>query len=53
MEYAKARHYKVVDYATLLADGNGVTRADLSNDSVHPNLNGYKIMEEALLKVLK
>ena len=52
-EYAKAHHYKVVDYATLLADDNGVTRADLSNDSVHPNLNGYKIMEEALLKVLK
>ncbi len=52
-EYAKAHHYKLIDYATLLADGNGVTRQDLSGDSVHPNLEGYKLMEEALLKVVK
>ena len=25
----------------------------VSNDSVHPVLEGYKIMEEALLKVVK
>ena len=52
-EYAKAKHYKVVDYATVLADANGETRADLSGDSVHPNLQGYKLMEEALMKVIK
>ena len=51
--YAAKKHYKLIDYATLLADENGVTRADLSGDSVHPNLAGYKLMEEALLKVLK
>ncbi len=52
-EYAKAHRYKVVDYATVLADQNGETRADLSGDSVHPNLAGYKIMEETLMKVIK
>ena len=52
-EYAKAKHYKVVDYATVLGDANGETRADLSGDSVHPNLAGYKLMEEALMKVIK
>ncbi|MBR5659977.1 MAG: acylhydrolase [Bacteroidales bacterium] len=52
-EYAKAKHYKVVDYATVLADANGETRSDLSGDSVHPNLAGYKIMEEALMKVIR
>ena len=52
-EYAKAHHYKVVDYATLLADEKGETRADLSGDSVHPNLEGYKLMEEALMKVIR
>ena len=52
-EYAKAKHYKVVDYATVLADANGETRADLSGDSVHPNLDGYKLMEEALMKVIR
>ena len=52
-EYAVKHHYKLVDYTALLADENGVTRSDLSGDSVHPNMKGYKIMEKALLKVLK
>ena len=52
-EYAKAHRYKVVDYATVLADEKGETRSDLSGDSVHPNIDGYKLMEEALLKVIK
>ena len=52
-EYAAKHHYKVVDYATVLADENGNTRKDLSGDAVHPNLDGYKLMEEALLKVLR
>ena len=52
-EYAAQKHYKLVDYATVLADENGNTRTDLSGDSVHPNLDGYKLMEAALLKVLR
>ena len=52
-EYAKAHHSKVVDYATVLADQKGETRTDLSGDSVHPNIAGYKLMEEALMKVIK
>lgn len=52
-DYAKAHRYKVVDYATVLADEKGETRSDLSGDSVHPNIDGYKLMEEALLKVIK
>ena len=53
LDLTKAKHYKVVDYATVLADANGETRSDLSKDSVHPNLDGYKLMEEALMKVIK
>ena len=52
-DYAKSKHYKLVDYATVLADAKGETRSDLSGDSVHPNLAGYKLMEEALMKVIK
>ena len=52
-EYAAKHHYKVVDYSSVLADVEGNTRTDLSGDSVHPNLAGYKLMEEALLKVLR
>ena len=51
--YAKAKHYKLVDYATILGDAEGKTRGDYSQDTVHPHLAGYKVMEEALLKVLK
>ena len=52
-DYAKAHRYKVVDYATVRADEKGETRSDLSGDSVHPNMDGYKMMEEALLTVIK
>ncbi len=50
---AKAKHYKLVDYAKVLSDENGVILKGVSNDSVHPVLEGYKMMEEALLKVVK
>ena len=52
-DYARKHHYKVVDYTALLADEHGGTRKDLSRDSVHPTIEGYKLMEEALLKVLR
>ncbi|MBR1575701.1 MAG: acylhydrolase [Bacteroidales bacterium] len=51
--YAKAKHYKLVDYAKVLSDEQGVMLPGVSSDSVHPVLAGYKIMEEALLKVVK
>lgn len=52
-EYARASRFKLVDYAKVLADAEGVTRADYSKDQIHPNLDGYKAMEAALMAVLK
>ena len=52
-DYAKSHHCKLVDYATLMSDENGVTRADLSSDSIHPNADGYTMMENYLLTILK
>ncbi len=52
-DYARKKHFKLVDYSTVLADEEGNTRDDLSRDSVHPNLDGYKLMEAALLKVIR
>ena len=52
-EYAKAKHYKLVDYGTLLSGPDGKVLSEYSEDTVHPNLTGYKVMEEALMKVLK
>lgn len=51
--YAKAQHFKLVDYAKVLSDENGVLLPGVSYDTVHPVLEGYKIMEEELLNVLK
>lgn len=51
--YAAENHFKLVDYYTLLADENMVTRKDLSGDSIHPNVAGYELMETCLLPVLK
>lgn len=57
-EYAKKNKITYVDYFSALADTqdpenvNGLPKA-LSPDGVHPNKDGYVIMEEVLLKALK
>lgn len=46
-----------LDYHSAMADGSGGLRADLSKDSVHPNLAGYSLMatvaERAIARALK
>lgn len=44
--YGKERNYTVLDYWTPLVDERKGQRAELTVDGVHPNLAGYKIMEE-------
>ncbi|MBO9674076.1 MAG: acylhydrolase [Sphingobacteriaceae bacterium] len=55
--YAKNRNYTILDYWTPLVDERKGQRAELTVDGVHPNLAGYKIMEEvtdaAVKKALK
>lgn len=57
VDYAKERNYTVLDYWTPLVDERKGQRAELTVDGVHPNLAGYKIMEEvtdvAIEKALK
>lgn len=50
--YAEEHQYPLVDYYPLLSDADGNFLPKLCLDGVHPNLAGYKIMEQALLKVL-
>ena len=52
-QYAKDKHLRLVDYAKLLSDEKGVILEGVTRDSVHPVIEGYKMMEEALLKVVK
>lgn len=50
--YANSNRIKLVDYAKVLTkDGQRYTK-EYTKDDVHPNLAGYKAMEEALLKVI-
>jgi lysophospholipase L1-like esterase len=51
-EYTRAHHFIYVDYYNALLDKNGVLGADLSDDGLHPNAKGYRIMAPLALKAL-
>jgi lysophospholipase L1-like esterase len=34
-----------LDYFSAMLDGSGLMKAELTGDDLHPNLDGYKIME--------
>lgn len=52
-DYARSNHIKLVDYYAAFADDKGRMPEKYSSDTVHPNLDGYKLMEECILPVLK
>lgn len=47
--------YKIVylDYITAIADQRSGLPVNLSKNSVHPNLEGYKVMEQLAEKAIK
>lgn len=51
--YATANHVKVADYYSIFAGDDGRISAKYSDDTVHPNLEGYRIMENCILEILK
>jgi len=50
--YAEANKIKYIDYHSALADEIGGLPKKYAADGVHPNMEGYAIMEEILLKAL-
>jgi lysophospholipase L1-like esterase len=38
------RGYTYLDYSSAMIDGSGFLRADISDDGLHPNGNGYRVM---------
>ena len=52
-EYAEANKIMYVDYHSAMADAEGGLPIELAKDGVHPTPEGYKIMEEILVKALK
>lgn len=50
--YAKENNFTVLDYWTPLVDQRKGQKAELTVDGVHPNLAGYKIMENVTEKAI-
>ena len=51
--YAKANGFKYADYYSVMNDGKGGLKKEYQRDPVHPNLEGYYVMEEVIQKILK
>lgn len=48
--YAAQNHLRYIDYYRVLVGPAGEFRADLSNDGVHPNRSGYRLMRALVEK---
>ena len=51
--YAKANGHAYADYFSVMDDGNRGLLKEYQQDAVHPNLAGYKVMEEVIQNILK
>lgn len=55
--YCKANGHIYLDYFSQMVDENGMLKAELANDGLHPNAEGYKLMaplaEAAIRQALK
>lgn len=51
--YAKKNKIDYVDYYSALADEKGSLPSSLSKDGIHPNAQGYKIMEDVVYPHIK
>lgn len=55
--YCKANGHLYLDYFSKMVDDKGMLKAELANDGLHPNAEGYKIMaplaEAAIQQALK
>lgn len=53
IEYGRSAGVPVVEYLRDVDKSAGTLPKEYSADSIHPNMDGYKIMEREILKVLK
>jgi lysophospholipase L1-like esterase len=55
--YAAANKHVYLDYYSAMIDSNGMLRTELSEDDLHPNAGGYKVMaplaEAAIAQALR
>jgi lysophospholipase L1-like esterase len=48
-EYCRKENFSYVDYYAAMADKTGQMPADLSDDGLHPNAKGYRVMSPVTL----
>ena len=51
--FCRTHKYVYVDYYSKLADARGMLPADLSDDGLHPNAKGYRVMAPILLAAVE
>lgn len=51
--YAKKNRIPYADYYSAMADENMALKKEYQQDAVHPNKEGYLVMEEIIQKILK
>jgi len=51
-QYALSQGFSYVDYYSAMADEKKALKADLTYDGVHPNQDGYKVMEQLAEKAI-
>ena len=51
--YAKKNKMKYADYFAAMVDENNAMIKEYQNDAVHPNGEGYVVMEDVIQKILK
>lgn len=51
-DYAQKKGFYYLDYYNLMNDGNNGLKKDYGNDGVHPNMNGYKLMQKMVLDAI-
>lgn len=52
-EYAKKKKFPYADYFSEMVDENQALKKEYQQDAVHPNKEGYLVMEKVIQKLLK
>jgi acyl-CoA thioesterase I len=50
--YCESQHFACVDYYAVMVDSAGQMQTDLSDDGLHPNAKGYRVMSPVALDAI-
>ena len=50
--YCQSQGFVYIDYSAVMVDSSGHMQADLSDDGLHPNAKGYRVMSPVTLEAI-